>query len=1496
MNARILQLLVASPLTLNAATAWAAVCVETPVSFSESFDDDDFKNPEVSSVDGWGDGAITLSAKGNSFETTAESFGVRVFVGAEGDFDGDGYNDMVAQLLSPNCHLHFLRNRGRDTSVSPPVFLGFDTGNDAGSPGFDAYRIDTPPTCSSDGPGLLSGDFDGDDDRDLIYFTIQGQNQEGRVNHAYFYENLGVVAGLPIFAPRVDIVSQFLSGTYEPAWHWTSNPFQVVDWDRDGLDDIVMGSSYGASSRVLLFRANGSGFDPGYALLTDTGLTPPFADYGASATSGCSGNSRGINGLAAADFDGDADYDLIVGSLSQADLMYWRNDGSNVFTRLPNISFPEAGVTFTLAADFDGDGDNDLMVGRDGWNCGGNGGRVYFFSNDGDGNFTRRADPVVDAGADLDYGLAFNIDADSDGYADLIAADGNNSGTYSQMISSNLEIFNLQGIAQSLVLDSLANDTNAITKVLVDVSDSVPEGTSYTLYVSSNGGADWEEVGEDRRYGQEAHTFTHFGSDFVWRVEMDADEETLDSDELAFAPATKTTPIIYGIDFTYYHVDRRLYSRSGLALAPDLEVPLVGTTDVLYGSAFYYPGYEGFLYAYNITSFEGEAGGSILQSVTDDSSVTVLWEAGEGLRTETGGSRVLYTARDTDADGAMDDRTLFVEANASALAGEMAMSAAAAEELITYVRGGMEHPDGWKLYDAGHSTPVYVGVPNEDPEYGMYADHDYAAFQAANALREPRVYIGSNAGMVHAFDAITGEEEWAFIPNNLLARLKQQRQPDENGVEKYNHQFLVDGQLTVRDVFDTVTNAWRTVLISGQALGQGRGDNNYYFALDVTDPSDPLPLWEFSDEWNSTLLSCSGDATVSECTTTCGAETCSDSCADPNHIFEETSAGTIFIEAETFNGSASIDGTHDWVAVGAGSCPAGNDGRGFSGSCVNTTPTTPDVNCGLDEDSCGAQLIYDFQTQTAGNYRVFVRGLGPSGSDNSVLVKVDEGEATRVNLSSDGTWSWESDSTTYNLASGDHTVTVYMRENGSFVDKLLVTTGSAPSDSSYGDTEQCMEQCTSGSCTETCSETTLTENDEWPECGTGSNMRCCAGEPLQVCAPIGEACPTVENAMGETWSRPAIGRVSIGGQRRFIATFGSGYDNIDTPTDAVGRSVYMIDVVSGQLLDRWDFDDLPAGSSNPSTIENAIPATPELVDLDDDGDVDRMYIGDLEGRLWKVNLENDGDVIDGMVSDLSWPACVLFDAGDPEGDGTRTWAPIITKVAAAFPSSSGFPHLYFGTGGDDRVPSDLRYRFYAIRDDLDCVNGGDPYAALIDYDDLSIDELEWVIGDGLETDFESELALEDAEGTDNDRYWSDPVVLDNTFVFFASLPGSIESVNPCDNLDGGSKFYAYAARSFFDDTAGVQRIAGTSIFSDNPYLDAGSKIRQAVVLRKDGTNETVTRRKPTPDEVDPTDVFVQEFASGDAEQPDVLAITTPKVGDNVTELRVMRWREIALQP
>ncbi len=73
---------------------------------------------------------------------------------------------------------------------------------------------------------------------------------------------------------------------------------------------------------------------------------------------------------------------------------------------------------------------------------------------------------------------------------------------------------------------------------------------------------------------------------------------------------------------------------------------------------------------------------------------------------------------------------------------------------------------------------------------------------------------------------------------------------DENYANK--HTYFVDGSPTVIDAY--FGGAWHTVLVAG-LNGGGRG----YYALDITNPSSPLPLWEFCDDdtlctWGDTDL------------------------------------------------------------------------------------------------------------------------------------------------------------------------------------------------------------------------------------------------------------------------------------------------------------------------------------------------------------------------------------------------------------------------------------------------------------------------------------------------------------------------------------------------------------------------------------------------------------------------------------------------------------------
>lgn len=88
-----------------------------------------------------------------------------------------------------------------------------------------------------------------------------------------------------------------------------------------------------------------------------------------------------------------------------------------------------------------------------------------------------------------------------------------------------------------------------------------------------------------------------------------------------------------------------------------------------------------------------------------------------------------------------------------------------------------------------------------------YLNAGYPVFAATLSSRARTLYQGGNDGMLHAFDAATGVELWAYIPSFVTARLK-------NLADKsYTHQFYVDGSPVSGDI--KVGNDWKTILVGG---------------------------------------------------------------------------------------------------------------------------------------------------------------------------------------------------------------------------------------------------------------------------------------------------------------------------------------------------------------------------------------------------------------------------------------------------------------------------------------------------------------------------------------------------------------------------------------------------------------------------------------------------------------------------------------------------------
>lgn len=108
------------------------------------------------------------------------------------------------------------------------------------------------------------------------------------------------------------------------------------------------------------------------------------------------------------------------------------------------------------------------------------------------------------------------------------------------------------------------------------------------------------------------------------------------------------------------------------------------------------------------------------------------------------------------------------------------------------------------------------------------------------------LFVGANDGMLHAFDAKTGGERFAFIPSQVIPKLKALKE------FPYKHKFFVDGQFTALRFNPAQHGAFdgsvRSVLVGALGAG-GQG----LFALDIGSiPTSEAQatghvLWEISN-------------------------------------------------------------------------------------------------------------------------------------------------------------------------------------------------------------------------------------------------------------------------------------------------------------------------------------------------------------------------------------------------------------------------------------------------------------------------------------------------------------------------------------------------------------------------------------------------------------------------------------------------------------------------
>lgn len=170
------------------------------------------------------------------------------------------------------------------------------------------------------------------------------------------------------------------------------------------------------------------------------------------------------------------------------------------------------------------------------------------------------------------------------------------------------------------------------------------------------------------------------------------------------------------------------------------------------------------------------------------------------------------------------------------------------ELTLTNTNGIFRERDS-RLGDIINSNPQFIhqqnfGYANFSGVAAFSTVTDYNTFRASNVYqsRPPMVIVGGNDGMLHGFDASTGDdggkELFAYIPSDIIPNLSALTE------RNYSHQYYVDGSPRVSDAWLGTALGWRTIAVGSTGAG-GRS----VFALDVTDPenmSEDEFLWEFS--------------------------------------------------------------------------------------------------------------------------------------------------------------------------------------------------------------------------------------------------------------------------------------------------------------------------------------------------------------------------------------------------------------------------------------------------------------------------------------------------------------------------------------------------------------------------------------------------------------------------------------------------------------------------
>lgn len=400
--------------------------------------------------------------------------------------------------------------------------------------------------------------------------------------------------------------------------------------------------------------------------------------------------------------------------------------------------------------------------------------------------------------------------------------------------------------------------------------------------------------------------------------------------------------------------------------------------------------------------------------------------------------------------------------------------------------------------------------------------------------------------------------------------------------------------------------------------------------------------------------------------------------------------------------------------------------------------------------------------------------------------------------------------------------------------------------------------------------------------------------------------------LGQTWSRPKVVRIrakcnpssdcddgdistppELDSQSRMVLIFGGGYDtqqDSDNPgADSVGNAIYIVNPFTGERL--WWVSGATGANLVLTKMKYSIPSEITALDTNGDKSVDRLYVGDTGGQVWRIDL---GYQI-GAAGDAGSSGYVFADIGcgstsgaqrihDDNGDCPVTttrqdlrkffYPPDVAMVKdATYSASENYDLVAIGSG-DREDPLDLlttspsvkeavHNRIYAFRDydyktgkPVATVDRPFPPDVITEKDmyDATDNKLGTLSGAALQTEINNNVKnkkgwyfdlMEASEETlvnglttkwVGEKVLAKPVIYNSTLFFTTFIPANdTTATHTCKANEGEGRYYEVN----YLNAAPIGNLSGDSTPDRYGFAGGGIPSEVIIVIREGGVTGLV---------------------------------------------------------